>query len=94
MLDKKITELYNEIGNIYRDIAAQNGKYKLYYFKGKIISGMNNRLYKEDCTELITDYPFFRDGMTLEQFEKEQRLYAKYLNNGGEPKAYKPSFEK
>ena len=55
---------------------------------------MNNRLYKEDCTELITDYPFFRDGMTLEQFEKEQRLYAKYLNNGGEPKAYKPYFEK
>ena len=55
---------------------------------------MNNRLYKEDCTELITDYPFSRDGMTLEQFEKEQRLYAKYLNNGGEPKAYKPSFEK
>ncbi len=41
MLDKKITELYNEIGNRYRDIAAQNGKYKLYYLQDVEIDTIN-----------------------------------------------------
>lgn len=41
MLDKKITELYNEIGNRCRDIAAQNGKYKLYYLQDVEIDTIN-----------------------------------------------------
>ncbi len=41
MLDKKITELYNEIGNRYRDIAAQNGKYKLHYLQDVEIDTIN-----------------------------------------------------
>ena len=41
MLDKKLTELYNEIGNRYRDIAAQNGKYILYYLQDVEIDTIN-----------------------------------------------------
>lgn len=37
MLDKKLAELYNEIGNRYHDIATKNGKYILYYIIYKIL---------------------------------------------------------
>ena len=40
MLDKKLTKLYNEIGNRYRDIAAQNGKSILYYLQDVEIDTM------------------------------------------------------
>ncbi|MEE1503247.1 MAG: hypothetical protein UGF89_03245 [Acutalibacteraceae bacterium] len=53
----------------------------------------NDRLYRKDCPELITEYPFFRDGMTCEQFEYEQILFCEYMNNGGNVKDYIPSFE-
>lgn len=41
MLDKKLTELYNEIGNRYRDIATKNGKYILYYLQDVEIDTIN-----------------------------------------------------
>ena len=41
MLDKKITELYNEIANRYRDIATKNGKYILYYLQDVEIDTIN-----------------------------------------------------
>ncbi|MBP3447201.1 MAG: hypothetical protein J6K64_08015 [Clostridia bacterium] len=52
------------------------------------------RLYKCECPKLITDYPFFRDGMTCEQFAKEQVLFCEYMSNGGIEKDYIPSFER
>ena len=55
---------------------------------------MENRLWAKDCGELIKEYPFFRDGMTYEQFENEQKLYAEYLDNGVISYKYIPSFEK
>lgn len=53
----------------------------------------NDRLYRNECPELITEYPFFRDGMTCEQFEREQVLFCEYMNNGGKATEYVPSFE-
>ena len=41
MLDKKLAELYNEIGNRYRDIATKNGKYILYYLQDVEIDTIN-----------------------------------------------------
>lgn len=41
MLDKKITELYNEIANRYRNIANKNGKYILYYLQDIEIDTIN-----------------------------------------------------
>lgn len=41
MLDKKLTELYNEIRNRYRDIATKNGKYILYYLQDVEIDTIN-----------------------------------------------------
>lgn len=41
MLDKKLTELYNEIANRYRDIATKNGKYILYYLQDVEIDTIN-----------------------------------------------------
>lgn len=41
MLDKKLTELYNEIENRYRDIATKNGKYILYYLQDVEIDTIN-----------------------------------------------------
>ena len=54
----------------------------------------NDRLYRNECPELITEYPFFRDGITCEQFEQEQKLFCEYMNNDGNAKDYVPSFEK
>lgn len=53
----------------------------------------NDRLYRKDCPELITEYPFFRDGMTCEQFEREQVLFCEYMSSGGKAVEYVPNFE-
>jgi len=51
---------------------------------------VSNVLYSRDNPELVTEYPFFRDGMTCEEFEKEQKAYAEHLDNGGMPYNYIP----
>jgi hypothetical protein len=48
----------------------------------------NERLYASQCDEMFTEYPFFRDGMTLEEFQKEQKAYFDYLISGGNPFLY------
>ena len=48
-----------------------------------------HRLWKANHTELITEYPFFRDGMTVGEFDEEQAAYFAYYAAGGKPENYK-----
>ncbi|KAB4866222.1 hypothetical protein GMD88_17495 [Pseudoflavonifractor sp. BIOML-A6] len=52
-----------------------------------------HRLWKKDCTELITEYPFFRDGMTIAEFDAEQKAYFEFLDAGGKPWDYRAVLE-
>lgn len=49
----------------------------------------NQRLYKKDLTEVFTEYPFFRDGMTWGEFEEEQQAYFSFYLAGGKPGDFK-----
>ena len=41
-----------------------------------------------NCDALICEYPFFRDGMWLSEFQSEQQKYFDYIEKGGDPKKY------
>lgn len=49
----------------------------------------DERLYRSKCDEMFTEYPFFRDGMTIKEFQQEQKAYFEYLASGGNPFLYK-----
>lgn len=48
------------------------------------------KLTRENSAELITEYPFFRDSMTCEEFDKEQKAYAEHFDHGGTMLNYVP----
>lgn len=49
----------------------------------------DERLYKGvNCSELFWEYPFFKDGMTITEFQNEQEKYFDYIKKGGEPRNY------
>lgn len=49
----------------------------------------SHKMHKKDFSELITEYPFFRDGMTYGEFDDEQAVYFKFLADGGHLWDYK-----
>lgn len=45
---------------------------------------------KDAQNTLLSEYPFFFVGMTLSEFESEQKRYAQFLAKGGCPPEYIP----
>ena len=47
------------------------------------------RLYKGvNCSELFWEYPFFKDGMWLSEFQCEEQKYFDFMENGGTTREY------
>lgn len=46
------------------------------------------RLHKPQPA-LFTEYPFFRDGMTLTEFDEEQRYWMEFFASGGKRENYR-----
>lgn len=50
------------------------------------------RLFKPQPA-LFTEYPFFRDGMTLEEFQKEEQYWLEFFAYGGKREDYKTLYQ-
>lgn len=48
-----------------------------------------HRMYKKDYTEMFTEYPFFRNGMTGAEFDEEQEAYIAFYLADGKPGDFK-----
>lgn len=48
------------------------------------------KLTYKNSTELTTEYPFFYDGITVYEFDKEFKALAQHYANGGTSRNYIP----